>query len=434
MALLNEVFGVTSTPVKSYLERDSVDAHFRAALLTDKHIVVYGASKQGKTALVSRYLPYNDNIVVRLSSGSTTEDIYKSILRQSNVELVESIDQEDSHKISGGLKSKILAKIPFIGSTDIEASANAESASKTITKYKSISINISLPQDVSEAINIAGMRKRIILENFHYLDVEVQRRIAFDLRNFQEMGIYFVILGVWRQKDKLRTYCPDLTDRVDEVAVEPWEETDFEQVAKRGCDELRAHISLKIVEYCVSNSFGSVGVFQELIKETCVSAGLLASADTVFFIDDITHAQEAVRKKSEHYGLSHRQALQMIATGNVTHSTTKELAPLHLPYYLVKSILAAGYDGFEKGLDRSDLTARIKSIHHRPDNVRPGDMTNLLNGLSTLQFKKSINPPLIDYDEDKRRLFAIDSTFFFFLKNCDLIEFSEELPNPLPAL
>ncbi len=58
MANLSDVFGVSPKPVLSYVERDEVDSRFRDAIASDKQVVVYGSSKQGKTALVSKYLPY----------------------------------------------------------------------------------------------------------------------------------------------------------------------------------------------------------------------------------------------------------------------------------------------------------------------------------------------------------------------------------------
>jgi hypothetical protein len=47
MAKLSDVFGVSSKPVLSYVERDEVDSRFREAIASDKQVVVYGSSKQG---------------------------------------------------------------------------------------------------------------------------------------------------------------------------------------------------------------------------------------------------------------------------------------------------------------------------------------------------------------------------------------------------
>jgi hypothetical protein len=67
MAKLEEVFGVSAKPIRSYVERNDVDTRFREALESDKQIIVYGSSKQGKTALVSKYLPYDKNLPVSLT-------------------------------------------------------------------------------------------------------------------------------------------------------------------------------------------------------------------------------------------------------------------------------------------------------------------------------------------------------------------------------
>jgi hypothetical protein len=431
MVKLNEVFGVSSKAVRSYIPRDQIDGLFNDAIDSDKHVVVYGASKQGKTALVSRYLPYQENIVVRLAPKSTIEDVYASILRQAGVSIEVSSTSENANKIGGSAGAKFKAKVPMFGEAELKGGGSGEASEREATQYETIPFNIAVPQDVSELLKKVGFDQRIILENFHYLDESLQKQISFDLRLFQEMGILFVILGVWRQKDKLRIYCSDLTDRVIDVPVEPWEEDDFRQVASLGAKELKAEIDPKIVEICIQNSFGSIGVFQELMREACDKAGLKSRGDIVFGVYGEKFAENAIQEKSNQYGATHRQALELIASGNVTHSKEKALQPLHLPYYLVRTILDLGYDGFEHGVDRSEITERIKSEHHRKNDVRPGDMTNLLHNLSSTQYKKGINPPLIDYDQSKRRLFAIDSTFFFFLKNCDLAEFSEELPSPL---
>lgn len=53
---LKEVFGVRKQRVLSYLEREAQDGLFIHALASDKHIIVYGSSKQEKTSLVDKHL------------------------------------------------------------------------------------------------------------------------------------------------------------------------------------------------------------------------------------------------------------------------------------------------------------------------------------------------------------------------------------------
>ena len=115
MTKLTKVFGVSAEPVLSYMVRDSIDGLFSAVLKEDKHVVVYGASKQGKTALVSRYLPYDQNIVVRLSPSTNVEDIYSSILRQCDVEIETGTVEEKTSEMSASLGIKAKATIWLFG-------------------------------------------------------------------------------------------------------------------------------------------------------------------------------------------------------------------------------------------------------------------------------------------------------------------------------
>lgn len=431
MTKLTEVFGVSAEPVLSYIVRGNIDGLFSSVIKEDKHVVVFGASKQGKTALVSRYLPYEDNIVVRLSPSMNVEDIYSSILRQCGVDVEIGRMDETSTELSASLGIKAKATLWLFGEGEAEANGGAKAVDKSQKTSKTVPFNLAVAQDIAELLKKVRFRKKVILENFHYLAEEKQRQLSFDLRSFQEMGILFVILGVWRQKDKLRIYCPDLTDRVVDVAVEPWTDKEFREVAAVGAKYLNVEIEPEVVQCCIDNSFGSVGVFQELMKHTCIAAGVNEKKIPHFRLSKLGDAEQAISEKAEQYGATHQQALEHISSGNVTHSKEKEKIPLYLPYYLVCAILDAGYAGLEHGIGRSELTERIKQNHHRRDDVRPSDISNLLHKLSTLQHKKGINPPLIDYDIGKRQLYAIDSTFFFFLRNCNLSEVKEELPSPI---
>jgi len=57
-------------------------------------------------------------------------------------------------------------------------------------------------------------------------------------------------------------------------------------------------------------------------------------------------------------------------------------------------------------------------------------MSYLLHGLSELQHKIEINPPLFDYDRSSKRIRIIDSTLFFFLNFKGEDEILEEIPDP----
>lgn len=425
---IEDVFGVSKKHIRSYFEREDVDGAFQEALKTDKQIIVYGASKQGKTALVSKYLNYEDNIVVTCSPDSSVEDIYRAILRGAKIQIQTQIQNIDGLGASIGAKAKFKAIFPFLGSADVEGSTQVTSEISTQTTMEMVEFNLGLPQDICELLNIAKSRRVVILENFHYLSDEVQGKLAFDLRSFQELGVRFVVLGVWREKNRLAQYNGDLLDRIAEVPVEPWKKEDFEAVIHIGEKELELHFSEEIIEHICAESFGSIGVVQELLRITCILSGIKERQSTLVEINDMAYFQEAVKNKVDDYAARHMRALEDIAAGR--KSTTDENA-LYLPYYLVCAILQSVFDEIFRGIERGTLESKIKQIHHRPDGVRPSDMSNLLYNLTQLQVDKRIVPPIFDYDRGQRTMKVIDSTFYFFLKHCNTAEILENIPNPL---
>ncbi len=430
--LTSQVFGVSSEQVASYIEREEVDKRFVTALESDKQIVVYGSSKQGKTALVSRHLPYGKNIVVQLTPRTNVIDIYHSILRQTGITLKTEESQGSQSDAKLGIGARFKAWIPLFGGGEAETKGEVSGGSRREQKFEELPINLELPQDVCEAMRRARKHSCVVvLENFHYLDEERQRQFAFDLRTFQELKLKFVILGVWREKNRLSQYNGDLLDRVTEVPVEPWTEQEFRQVADKGCKELNVSFSPELIADIISACFSSIGVFQELLKETCLFADVSETKPTLTPIIDRALLTRACTKKAEEYSSRHQRALESIAAGNLSTGAKQGLQPLFLPYYLVRVILSEGYDGLATGMRRSVIQEKIQAIHHRGSDVRASDMSNLLYNLAKMQATKSISPPVIDFDQSKKMLQIIDSTFYFFLKHADLSAIASELPDPL---
>ena len=428
---LEEVFGVSSGPILSYIKRTAVDDRFVEALKADKQIVVHGSSKQGKTALVQEYLPYEKQIVVRLTPKTQISDIYASVLRQLGIQLNSGSTESSGRETSASVKAAFKALIPIFGGGEASTEGTAKAQAGTAKSYKEVPFNLELPQDVSELIRETGERKTIILENFHYLDDERQKQLSFDLRTFQELGIRFVILGVWREKNRLSQFNGDLVDRVIEIPVEPWLEADFVRVADKGQGELNIEIARTLVDRCVESSFSSIGVFQELLKEICIGAEIRDRGAFLRKVDNVALFESAAKRKAAEYASRHQRALESIAAGNLSSSAKDGVLPLFLPYYLVRVILEGGYDGLANGMRRAAIQESIQKLHHRPDDVRASDMSNLLYNLAALQASKNISPPIIDYDKSTKLLQVVDSTFYFFLKNADLKAIADELPNPL---
>lgn len=434
MTRIEDVFGVSVKQVKSYIEREHVDNKFTEALKTDKQVIVYGASKQGKTALVKKYINYDDNIVISLSPKHTLKDIYQAILRKSGITLRTSYTKGSGQSTTVKGKARIQGAIALVLKGTAEIGLDKTTNQSATDNYAEIEFNLELPDDIADIINRHGNKKVIILENFHYLSEDVQKDFAYDLRTFQDLKVRFIIVGVWKESNRLSQFNGELQDRIDEIPVEPWTEEDFLRIITKGEQELNVEFSTVIKQHCIDNSFCSVGVFQELLRLTCINSGVSARGDNIF-IESVDAFTRALDEKTNDYSERHLKNLEAIASGNNTQIQKDKALPFFMHYYIVTDILSQGYDAIKNGgMTKLCMMHSIKQKHHRSHDLKGSHLTTALKGLVELQSSKSINPPVLAYDATSKKIKVVDSTFYFFLKNADLDEVIDEITNPIEAL
>lgn len=397
-----DVFGVKSTLIKSYIEREAVDLKFKNAISDGNEVIVYGSSKQGKTTLILKHLAPEKYVKIECSPQTGAIDIYKSILRQLNIGYIESetnsVNAEQGGKINGDLK----IKIPFAGELGFGSEVNEIEKTGSSTKQMFIEYNLALAQDVSELLLKQDTRKYIVLENFHYLSLEVQEALAYDLRVFQDHHIIFIILGIWREANRLVQFNGDLLDRISEVPVEPWDGHDFIRVIRKGQELLNVDFS-EIENDIVSSAFDSIGVVQEICKQCCLVAQVEETQTETLKINKF-HLKNALEIKAKEYGVRHNRNFESFVDIARKTSNQSGKASLAFPYYFIKLVLTHNLDNIEKGLSRSYLLEEIRKIHHRQEDVRSGDLGVFLHNITQHQINKKIQPPFVDYDRGGRML------------------------------
>lgn len=424
-----DVFGVKSTLVKSYIERALVDERFKAALDSNNEVVVYGSSKQGKTSLILKHLPEDSYVKVECSPQTQPVDIYKSILRQLDIRYIDSETTEEGSEHGGKVSGNFKIKIPFIGGAGVNAEVADKDSAKKSQVEQYVEYNLSLAQDLSELLKKNNCDKYIILENFHYLSIDVQESLAYDLRIFQDHHIVFVVLGIWREANRLAQFNGDLLDRITEVPVEPWERADFLKLIHVGEKLLNVDFS-QVQDRLIDDSFDSVGVVQEICKHCCLKAGITETSNsTVVILEE--HLVAALSQKANDYGSRHIRNFESFVDIRVRTSTQSGKPSLAYPYYFVRLLLTHRFDDIQNGLSRAVLLEEIRKIHHRPDDVRSSDLGQFLHNITQHQIGKKIQPPFVDYDRGGKVMKIIDSSLYFFLKHCNREEILADLPNPI---
>ena len=75
----DEVFGVQRDLPLNYITRSAVDDVLIGYLTRDKHVVIFGSSKQGKTSLRKHSLNDDDYVVVQCSNKWDLPELQRSL-------------------------------------------------------------------------------------------------------------------------------------------------------------------------------------------------------------------------------------------------------------------------------------------------------------------------------------------------------------------
>lgn len=97
---LRDAFGVGREIPLNYVSRPEVDTKFVESLTRDKHVVIYGSSKQGKTTLRRHCLVDDDYIVVSCLNTMSLADLNGAILKAAGYR----IEQTQTKTIGGAWK------------------------------------------------------------------------------------------------------------------------------------------------------------------------------------------------------------------------------------------------------------------------------------------------------------------------------------------
>lgn len=408
MAKTSEVFGISRDLPLNYIERHSTDTKLVENLTREKHLVIFGSSKQGKTSLRKHALKEDDAIVVHCSNKWTVSEINSAILKKAGFELTQSTSKTTSGK------SKIFAKISatiFGGG----AEGGAESERQVALTATKAPLELD-PEDVNDiilALQSISFNKYIVLEDFHYLPLETQKDFSVALKAFHEESKYcFIIVGVWLEENRLSVYNGDLTGRITPIDADKWENRELRQAIAAGEAHLNLMFADEFVEELLKNCFHSIYIVQESCYQCCVVNNVNSTLEVRREIGTRQQAEEIITAVVNQQTGRFNSFITQFADGFQT--TTLEMYR-----WLLYPVLTAKIEDLQKGLRLNQITKILQAKHPNGSELNPGNVTQALQSTAALQVKKAVKPIILDYDQTNLRLRVVDSGFLIWLNKQD---------------
>jgi len=404
----DDVFGISRDLPLNYIERDTADTVLVDSLSRDRHIVIYGSSKQGKTCLRKHCLNPDEYITVHCSNKWQIGELHSAILKRCGYEVTLSNTRSSSGK------QKIFAKLTAgIFGASASAGAEAEQEKGTATETAPLEIEQEDVNDIISALQNIKFEKFIVLEDFHYLPIETQKDFSVALKAFHENSdICFIIIGVWLEENRLTVYNGDLTGRVLSIDADSWNREELSSVIQTGEALLNVEFSESFTNVLLDSCFYSVHIVQETCHGCCIQSGVLKTCDTNKTLGEDVDAQSLVRNVVNQQSGRFNSFITQFADGF-------QATDLEMHRWLLFPVLTGAVDELSKGIRQKDIRDILRVNHPRGENLNQGNVTQALLSAAALQIKKDIKPMVLDYDQTNLRLNVVDRSFLIWIENQD---------------
>jgi hypothetical protein len=396
---IGDVFGISRDIPENYIERPLADEKLIANLTRDKHIVIYGSSKQGKTSLRKHCLEKADYVVVQCSNKWAVEDIHNAILKQVGFE----ITQSSSTTISG--KAKINAKLGFalLKLADLEVGRE-----KTVTKQE-LELDPSDVNDIIKALKSINFDRYIVLEDFHYLPLETQKDFSIALKAFHENSRYcFIVVGVWLEENRLITFNGDLDGRIASINADQWSKEELLKVVNIGEVLLNIKFDKQFLDELLADCFSSVYIVQEVCHKACERSGIIETKVDCIPVGGDLDAKALIKEVVDNGKGRFNSFINHFAEG---FQTTE----LQMYRWMLHPILTSDVRKLERGITFSAMRSALQKVHPQGKNLNAGNVHQALNSCASLQVKKGIKPIILDYDSANTVLNVVDRSFLIWL-------------------
>lgn len=387
-----DVFGASRKLPHNYVLRSHVDSAFIESLSQDKHVVVHGSSKQGKTSLRRKHLFESDYITITCIRSWKLRDIHSAILKE--IYYSETVTTELSS--TNGSNTIIEAGIANKGTQEANES--------TIIK-KPLNLDLNNAPEVIRILKDSNFVKFIIIEEFHYLDEETQIDFTQALKAFHELSdITFIIVGVWLEEDKLTTLNHDLIGRIISINADKWTDLDIDSLFSTSEKLLNLRFTSSFKEGIKKYYKGNIFLVQQLCLEACTAQNIHKYVDTTTLVGEDFDLRKEISKILDAQTGRYNNFLLEFCGGFAF--TTQELYK-----WILCPLITEPERYWANGMTAQHMRRILEKAHPNGRKIQIGRLMSALKKVGDLQALKKISPIIIEYNPTRSRLNIVDKGF-----------------------
>lgn len=371
-----------------------------------KLISITGPTKSGKTVLCMKVISKSDRVLLSGGTITSIDDFWNQILSELKCTVLQTTSASttktntNAGEVSGGFS---------VGIVKGELKGNALEATSCATTYTQAPVTSLSNMAIEQLLR---SEKVLIIDDFHYIPLEIQRQIIRSLKNPIFEGLRVVVLAVpHRAYDALKVET-EMTGRVVQLSIPLWEVDELTQIANQGFKALNIQCDTKTIKTLAIESFGSPNLMQEFCLRLCRINNIAASSNSIYKLI-LSDSKEFFASIAQN--VTSKVAYEKLAKGPRQRTdrmirTLKDGTQVDIYAITLQTIAQTGpctKISYEK------LRSALKSIMDNPP--RGAEIVRVLEKMNTIA-KLIEGEPVLDWSKDENNLFISDPYFAFYLK------------------
>jgi hypothetical protein len=416
MLKYQDVFVPGGFPRHTYNPRLNLGLENRLSEVKDnlcKLVTITGQTKSGKTVLVRKVLPYESSVWVDGGAAASEDEFWQLIV--DRLSLFQSTEEEASSATTSGIEGSGTAEANFLvakGSGEIGASleksrGNAKRGSRSLS---------------SRVAALSGLRTAdlpLIIDDFHYLPRELQGSIVRALKPLVFDGVPVAVIAIpHRRYDSVKVE-REMAGRISNIQIPSWSETELGYIPETGFSLLGYDPRPSAVQLLTQEAIGSPHLMQDFCRGICRLLSLPYSASRTDLNFSAAQAERVFHEVADTIG---RPIFEKLARGprQRTDRIVRQLKDGREVdiYELVLHALASVRPGLIT-LEYEDLRAAIRQVAGT-QLPQLHEVSRVLKHMATIAASDQSSTPVIDFEEDEKKLHITDPFFAFYLRWGDL--------------
>ncbi|MBW2740614.1 MAG: hypothetical protein JRE64_17630, partial [Deltaproteobacteria bacterium] len=401
MCTVFEVFQSSGVPQRTRIDVPEHNTRILSFLTTPgEHLIIHGPSKTGKSTLWISQIGEDYAIKIPCNESTTLEGTYLEIADELDI-FFQNSEKTDA-KVKAGFQAEIKAKIYGLlegkggGSYGTERGKQQEHQRLTPPPIGA--------RNISKFLKAAD--KHVVLENIHYCTPEFRRELSKDLHNFSDYDCKWIIVGVQHQADQVFIENRDLVGRLREIKTGLFTLSQVSEIIALGEKILNIKFSPAIHKEIFNESGGNAALVQDIAKNICLLLDITGRQDTLTEITKTELVSQACQEIASSCAQVYTKFCDDIIKGGRSDGSTQKYK-WFLKLVRDRIIPTAG-------MLNTEVYKSILDLGHT--DINQTSITQGLQYMNKLQQKRNINPAVLEYDNDKSRLYLLDPYFRFSLR------------------